>query len=285
MKKIAGIELGGTKINCGIGTEDGKIIDQVQFPTTTPEETVKNIINYFKDKEFDVVGVASFGPIDPVKTSDTYGYITSTPKKYWNNTNLIGMLKEYIDKEMIFDTDVNAAALAESMWGAGKNLSNILYLTIGTGIGGGAVVFGKMLQGLMHPEMGHIFVKKFTDFEGICPYHKDCLEGLASGPAIEKRAGKKAHLLDENDEIWTEVANHLSEAIINYILILSPQKIILGGGVMKQHHLFPKIRKLVVEKLNNYVYKKEIIEDIDNYIVFPELGDFAGFYGSIALGV
>lgn len=285
MKIIAAIEAGGTKINCGLGTEDGKILEQIEIPTTTPDETIGKIIKYFKNKEFDVIGLGSFGPIDPVIGSETYGYITSTPKPHWGNTNIVGKILEHFDKPLVFDTDVNAAALAESMWGAGKGLSNLLYLTIGTGIGGGAIVNNKMLQGLTHPEMGHIFIKKSDDFEGVCPYHKDCFEGLASGPAIEKRAGKKAFLLEENDPIWDIVANDIAEALCSYILILSPQRIVLGGGVMKQKQLFPLIRKKVKEKLNNYVVKKELLDDIDNYIVYPGLGDYAGFYGSIALGV
>lgn len=285
MKIIAAIEAGGTKINCGLGTQDGKILEQIEIPTTTPEETIGKIVEYFKDKTFDVIGLGSFGPIDPVKGSKTYGYITSTPKPYWENTDFVGSLLKHFDKPLVFDTDVNAAALAESMWGAGKGLSNVLYLTIGTGIGGGAIVNGKMIQGLTHPEMGHIYIKKNHDFEGICPFHGDCFEGLASGPAIEKRAGKKAYLLEKDDPIWESVANDIAEALVSYILILSPQRIILGGGVMKQSQLFPIIRKKVKEKLNNYVVKDELINDIDNYIVYPGLGDYAGFYGSIALGI
>lgn len=285
MKIIAGIEAGGTKVNCGLGTPDGKIIERITIPTTTPEETISAIINYLKDKEFDVIGLASFGPIDPVIGSKTYGYITKTPKAGWTDTNFVGELKKHFNKPIIFDTDVNAAALAENLWGAGIGLNSILYLTIGTGIGGGAVINGKMLQGLTHPEMGHIFIKKNTNFEGNCPFHKDCLEGLASGPAIEKRAGKKAYLIDKEDPLWDEVADNIAEALVSYILILSPQKIILGGGVMQQEQLFPMIRKKVVTKLNSYVYKEEILNDIDNYIIYPKLGEFAGFYGSIALGV
>lgn len=285
MKIIAGIEAGGTKVNCGLGTPDGKIIERITIPTTTPEETISAIINYLKDKEFDVIGLASFGPIDPVIGSKTYGYITKTPKAGWTDTNFVGELKKHFTKPIIFDTDVNAAALAENLWGAGIGLNSILYLTIGTGIGGGAVINGKMLQGLTHPEMGHIFIKKNTNFEGNCPFHKDCLEGLASGPAIEKRAGKKAYLIDKEDPLWDEVADNIAEALVSYILILSPQKIILGGGVMQQEQLFPMIRKKVVTKLNSYVYKEEILNDIDNYIIYPKLGEFAGFYGSIALGV
>ena len=286
MAIIAAVEAGGTKFICGLGTEDGKIIDRINIPTTTPEETMKQVIEYFKDKEFDVMGVGSFGPIDPVKESATYGYITKTPKPYWSDYNIIGELKKHFDVPMEFDTDVNGAALAESWWGSGKGLKNVMYITVGTGIGAGAVVDGKMLQGLTHPEMGHIFLKRHKDdnYAGKCPFHKDCLEGLASGPAIEERWGKKGVALADDEKVWEMEAYYLAQGLINYILILSPQKIIMGGGVMKQQQLFPLIRKNVQKFLNGYVHKKEILEDIDDYIVYPGLGDEAGFIGSIALG-
>ena len=286
MAIIAAVEAGGTKFICGLGTEDGKIISRINIPTTTPEETMSKVIEYFKDKEFDVMGVGSFGPIDPVKGSETYGYITKTPKAYWSDYNIIGELKKHYDVPMEFDTDVNGAALAESWWGAGKGLKNVMYVTVGTGIGAGAVVNGTMLQGLTHPEMGHIFIKRHPEdtYEGNCPFHKDCLEGMAAGPAIEKRWGKKGHELADNERVWDMEAYYLAQALMNYILILSPQRIIMGGGVMKQQHLFPRIRKYVQEFLNGYVQKKEILEKIDEYVVYPGLGDEAGFVGSIALG-
>ena len=244
------------------------------------------IMKTFKDKEFDVMGVGSFGPIDPVKGSETYGYITKTPKPHWSDYNIIGELKKHYNVPMEFDTDVNGAALAESWWGAGEGLKNVMYITVGTGIGAGAVVNGVMLQGLTHPEMGHIFMKRHPEdkFEGRCPFHKDCLEGLAAGPAIEDRWGKKGYELADNMKVWEMEAYYLAQALVDYILILSPQRIIMGGGVMKQQQLFPLIRKYVQEFLNGYVQKKKILEDIDKYIVYPGLGDEAGFVGSIALG-
>ncbi len=286
MAIIAAVEAGGTKFICGLGTEDGEIIDKISIPTTTPEDTMKEVIAYFKDKKFDVMGVGSFGPIDPVKESGTYGYITKTPKPYWSDYNLIGELKKHFNVPMEFDTDVNGAALAESWWGAGSGLKNVMYITVGTGIGAGAVVDGKMLQGLTHPEMGHISVKRHKDdsYEGKCPFHKDCLEGMAAGPAIEARWGKKGFELSDDMEVWEMEAYYLAQGLVNYILVLSPEKIIMGGGVMKQKQLFPLIRKNVQEFLNGYVHKKEILDDIDNYIVYPGLGDEAGFIGSLALG-
>ena len=286
MAIVAAVEAGGTKFNCGLGDENGNIIDQVSIPTTTPEETMKKVIEYFKDKKFDVMGVGSFGPIDPIKGSKTYGHITKTPKAYWSDYNLIGELKKHFDVPMEFDTDVNGAALAEAWWGAGKGFKNVMYITVGTGIGAGATVDGKMLQGLTHPEMGHISVKRHPEdaFEGTCSFHGDCLEGMAAGPAIEKRWGKKGIELAEDNRVWEMEAYYLSQALVNYILILSPEKIIMGGGVMKQKQLFPLIHKNVKEMLNGYVDKKEILEDIENYIIYPGLGDYAGFIGSFALG-
>ena len=286
MAIMAAVEAGGTKFNCGLGDENGNIIDQVSIPTTTPEETMKKVIEYYKDKKFDVMGVGSFGPIDPIKGSKTYGHITKTPKAYWSDYNLIGELKKHFDVPMEFDTDVNGAALAEAWWGAGKGFKNVMYITVGTGIGAGATVDGKMLQGLTHPEMGHISVKRHPEdaFEGTCSFHGDCLEGMAAGPAIEKRWGKKGIELAEDNRVWEMEAYYLSQALVNYILILSPEKIIMGGGVMKQKQLFPLIHKNVKEMLNGYVDKKEILEDIENYIIYPGLGDYAGFIGSFALG-
>ena len=206
MAIMAAVEAGGTKFNCGLGDENGNIIDQVSIPTTTPEETMKKVIEYFKDKEFDVMGVGSFGPIDPIKGSKTYGHITKTPKAYWSDYNLIGELKKHFDVPMEFDTDVNGAALAEAWWGAGKGFKNVMYITVGTGIGAGATVDGKMLQGLTHPEMGHISVKRHPEdtFEGTCSFHGDCLEGMAAGPAIEKRWGKKGIELAE-DKLYINI--------------------------------------------------------------------------------
>jgi len=286
MAVIAAIEAGGTKFICGLGKENGEVIERISIPTTTPDETMRKVIEYFSDKEFDVMGVGSFGPIDPVKGSETYGYITKTPKPYWSDFNMIGELKKNFDVPMEFDTDVNGAALAESWWGAGEGLKNVMYITVGTGIGAGAVVNGRMVQGLTHPEMGHIFIKRHKDdkFEGRCPFHKDCLEGMAAGPAIEARWNKKGIELADRTEVWEMEAYYLAQALVNYILILSPQKIIMGGGVMKQKQMFPFIRKYVQEFLNGYVQKDAILKDIDNYIVYPGLGDEAGFVGSIALG-
>ena len=240
---IGAIEAGGTKFICGLGDEKGNVLEKVSFPTTTPEETMKQVIKYFKDKKFDAMGIGSFGPINPIKSTEKYGYILKTPKAHWSNYDILGELKKHFDVPMEFDTDVNGAALAESWIGAGEGLKNVMYITVGTGIGAGAVVDGKMLHGLSHPEMGHINVKRHSqdNYEGKCPFHKDCLEGLAAGPAIEARWGKKAYELEEKNFVWDLEAYYLAQALVNYILVLSPQKIIMGGGVMKQKQVFPLV--------------------------------------------
>lgn len=285
--RIGAIEAGGTKFVCGIGNENGEILERVSFPTETPEKTLNNVIEFFKDKNIERLGVGSFGPIDPDLNSETYGYITKTPKPNWSDYNIIGELKKYFDVPMVFSTDVNGAALGEATWGAAKGLKNCIYLTIGTGIGGGAIVSGSMVHGMLHPEMGHILVKRHPEdnYKGKCPFHGDCFEGMAAGPAIEERWGMKGYELPVDHKAWELEAYYIAQALMNYILILSPEKIILGGGVMKQQQLFPLIRKNVKELLSGYVQTKEILDNIDEYIVYPDLGDNAGLLGAVALAL
>ena len=285
--KIGAIEAGGTKFVLGIGNENGEILERLSIPTEEPSVTMTKVIEFFKDKNIEALGVGCFGPIDPNENSETYGYITTTPKLKWANYNIMGELKKHFDIPMGFDTDVNGAVLGEATWGAAKNLNSSVYITVGTGIGAGAMVEGKMVHGLLHPEMGHIMVKRHEkdSYIGKCPYHKDCLEGMASGPAIEERWGKKGHELEEIKEVWEMEAFYLAQAIANFVLILSPEKIIVGGGVMNQKHLFPMIREEVIKNLAGYINKKEILEGIDSYIVPPLLGDNAGLCGALALGL
>jgi fructokinase len=282
---IGAIEAGGTKFVCGLGNEDGVISERISIPTTTPEETMAEVVSFFKDKRIEALGVGSFGPVDLEQSSATYGFITSTPKPHWAQFDLVGELKKYFDVPVGFDTDVNAAALGESLWGAAAGLDSCLYMTVGTGIGVGALVEGKLIHGLTHPEMGHIMVRRHGDdtYAGRCPYHGDCLEGLAAGPAIEERWGKKGIELKESPEVWEMEAHYLAQAIANYILILSPKKVIVGGGVMKQDQLFPLVRGKVKEILGGYVQSGQILEDIDEYIVPPGLGDNAGLAGALGL--
>ncbi|WP_342044847.1 ROK family protein [Bacillus sp. OTU530] len=280
------IEAGGTKFVCGIGSEHGEILEKITIPTTTPDETMERVIGYFKGKHLDAIGIGSFGPVDLHKSSSTYGYITSTPKPYWSQFNFLGEIQKEFPVPIGFDTDVNAAALGEMEWGAAKDVDSCMYMTVGTGIGVGAVVNGELLHGLTHPEMGHIFIKRHEEdsFGGSCPYHKDCLEGMASGPAIEKRWGKKGLELAGVTKVWELEAYYLAQAVANYILIISPKKIILGGGVMKQQHLISMVRDRVAGLLNGYLQHESITSgQIKDYIVSPGLGENAGLCGALAL--
>ncbi|WP_195576253.1 ROK family protein [Paenibacillus sp. 1001270B_150601_E10] len=287
MTRIGAIEGGGTKFVVGVGTVDGQIEMVESFPTTTPEETMGKTVEFFRDKGVSAIGFGSFGPVDLNKQSATYGHIAKTPKPHWSGYDVVGHLKKHFDVPIGFDTDVNAAALGEATYGAAKGLNSCLYITIGTGIGAGAVVEGKLVHGLTHPEMGHIIVRRHPEdaYEGKCPYHGDCLEGLAAGPAIEARWGVKAYELAEDHKAWEFQAYYIAQALMNYMLIISPEKIILGGGVSKQRHLLPRIHDELRKLLNGYVDHPAILEHADSYIVTPGLEDRAGITGSLALGV
>lgn len=269
---------------CAIGREDGTILEQISIPTKTPEETIPEIISYFKEKEIVSLGVGAFGPIDVNKNSATYGYILETPKLAWRHFNLAGTLKKELKLPIGLDTDVNGSCLGEMTFGCAKGLDSVIYITIGTGVGVGAAINGKLLHGMLHPEAGHILLRKLEEdaFEGKCPYHKSCLEGMASGPAIEMRWGKKAVELKENKRVWELESDYIAQALMNYILTLSPQKIILGGGVMHQEQLFPLIREKTAEYLNGYLVTKEL-KDMDSYIVPASLEDNQGIMGCIQL--
>ncbi|MBS4223215.1 ROK family protein [Lederbergia citrea] len=282
---LGAIEAGGTKFVCAVGTEDGKIIERIQIDTLTPEQTMPEVIGFFQKYEIDALGIGSFGPVDIDKNSETYGNITSTPKRGWANFPFVKTMEEALNVPIEFNTDVNAAALGEMMHGAARGVDSCLYITVGTGIGGGAVVQGKMLQGLSHPEMGHILVRRHPEdsFIGACPYHQDCLEGMAAGPAIEKRWGKKGHQLQDNEKVWEIESYYLAQALMQYIVIVSPKKIIMGGGVMKQAQLFPLVHQQVKELLNGYVPLPQVTERIEDYIVAPGLGDDAGITGALML--
>ena len=232
------------------------------------------------------IGVGTFGPVDPNPKSPKFGYITTTPKPGWAQTDFVGALRAAFDLPIGFDTDVNAAALGEYRWGAAQGLDTFLYITIGTGIGGGAMVEGNLLHGLIHPEMGHIHLPHDWDrdpYAGFCPYHGDCFEGLAAGPAIEGRWGQRAETLPADHPAWGLEAEYIAKALSSYVITLSPQKIILGGGVMEAPGLFPMVRKKTQQILNGYVQMPEILEEIDSYIVPPGLGNKAGVLGAIAL--
>lgn len=288
MTLYGGVEAGGTKFVCVVGTGPHDLRDEVRFPTTTPEETLGRVIDYFRQHPVSAIGVASFGPVDLNHASSTYGFITTTPKPGWGNANIVGVMQNALGVPVAFDTDVNGAALGEYRWGAGINCDPCLYITIGTGIGGGGIVNGKPLHGLVHPEMGHIRLQhdwQKDPFPGVCPYHGDCFEGLASGPSMNKRWDQRAETLSSDHPAWDLEAHYIAQALSDLVCTLSPQKIILGGGVMQGPDLFPRVRKQVQNLLNGYVQAKEIIENIDQYIVPPGLGIHAGGAGSIALAM
>lgn len=285
--RIGAIEAGGTKIVCGVGNELGVIEDRVSIPTEQPEQTLEHIIAYFQDKQVEAIGVGTFGPINIDPASPQYGYVTTTPKPGWSGFNFLGALKQHFDVPYGWDTDVNAAALGEAVWGAAKGLDSCVYYTFGTGVGLGIYTEGKLVHGLVHPEGGHVMTRRHPEdqYEGFCPYHGDCLEGVAAGPAIERRWKVKGSELPVEHPAWGMEAYYIAQAVAGTILTLSPKKVILGGGVMKQMQLFPLIRSEVLKQLNGYVNVEAIVTGIDEYIVPPGLGDNAGLCGSLALGL
>jgi len=285
--RIGAIEAGGTKFVCGIGNDRGEIAESISFPTGDPQTTLGRVIAYFKEKQADAIGIGSFGPIDIRKDSPTYGYVTTTPKPGWGNFDFLGTLRREFPVPFGWDTDVNAAAFGEATWGAARGLDSCLYYTVGTGVGIGVYSEGKLVHGLIHPEGGHVLTRRHPgdDFAGACPFHGDCLEGMASGPALEKRWKVKGHELPADHPAWEIEAFYLAQSIAGAILLLSPEKVILGGGVMQQAQLYPLIREAVKRNLNGYLNAGAILEHIDDYIVPPGLGQQAGLCGALALGL
>ncbi len=271
---------------CAIGNENGEITEQVSIPTQTPEITIPQLLAFFEGKKIEALGIGCFGPIDVDRNSETYGYITTTPKLPWQNFNIVGVFRDKLGIPVGFDTDVNGSALGEYTWGIGKGLHSCIYITIGTGVGVGAIVDGRLVHGMMHPEGGHILLQKLPHdtYEGFCPFHKNCMEGLAAGPAIEGRWGKKAVELADRMEVWEMEAAYIAQALVDYVMLLSPQRIILGGGVMHQTQLLPLIREKFRELLNGYIRTKEL-EDLENYIVVQSLDDKQGIMGALKLGM
>lgn len=289
-KLYGSIEAGGTKFVCAVGSSPQNIVDEVRFPTTTPVETIQQVCKFFAPRlhQLHGIGLGSFGPVDVDPASPSFGYITTTPKPHWGNTNILGMLREKIHLPIAMDMDVVIAGLGESKWGASRGLRHSLYLTIGTGIGGGYILDGKPLRGLTSLEMGHIRIPhnlELDPFRGACPYHGDCFEGLASGPAIQARFGRRAETIADEHPFWDVEAGHIANAIVNYILTLTPEMIIIGGGVMQKDFMFPKVRKNVQALLNSYISHDLLLNRIDSYIVPPMLGSRSGLLGGIALAM
>lgn len=282
--RLGALEAGGTKMVCAIGDETGRIFEQTSILTETPDITIPKLLDYFKEREVEALGIACFGPVELDRKEPDYGCITSTPKLAWRNYNIVKSFADELGCPIGFDTDVNGSVLGEVTFGQAKGKNCVIYLTIGTGVGGGIYIEGKLLHGMVHPEAGHVLIRKRSDdyYEGKCPYHKTCLEGLAAGPAIEERWGKKAVELADRPEVWDMEADYIAQALVGYILTLSPEMIILGGGVMHQEQLFPLIREKVKEYLGGYIQAKEI-ENMEHYIVPASLHDDQGIMGCLEL--
>lgn len=284
---LGAIEAGGTKFICGIGTGPDDL-RTAQFPTSTPEITLAAVIEFFRREgdRFDAIGIGSFGPVDLDPSSPNYGHITSTPKVGWQDFDLAGTVQRALDAPVNFDTDVNAAILGEARWGAARGLDDAVYLTIGTGIGGGVLAHGRLVHGLLHPEIGHLHLphdKARDPFEGICPYHGDCFEGLACGPALQARWKQPALTLPPDHPAWELEAHYLALALMNLTVTLSPRRIILGGGVMQQPRLFDLLRKEFARIMNGYIRREEVLHQLNSYIQPPGLGNQAGVLGALVL--
>lgn len=286
------VEAGGTKFICAIGNDRGEILAQERFPTADPNSTLATTHAFLRRGhslgEFAAIGVASFGPVELDETSARYGFIGHTPKAGWSGTDIAGSLAHEFRCPIGFDTDVNAAALAEHRWGAARDVKDFVYLTIGTGIGGGVVVDGVPIHGLMHPEIGHIYLRRHPldlEFRGVCPFHGDCAEGVASGPAILARTGASLQQLDETHPQWEIEADYLGQLCAQLVVTVSPRRIVMGGGVMNQPRLLPLIRSRLRHWLAGYIDRSEILTGTDRYVVAPELGDNAGVLGAMVLAM
>lgn len=286
-----GIEAGGTKFVCMVGTGPDDVADEVRFTTTLPDETIRTAIGFFEPYvrrgELSALGIASFGPVDLTPGSPTFGYITTTPKPNWSHVNLKGLVEQALGLPVAFDTDVNAAAYGEYYWNEGNHqLDPFLYVTIGTGIGVGVLANKVPVHGLIHCEAGHFAIPhdwQKDPFAGACPYHGDCLEGLASGPAMAQRWGQPAETLPGDHAGWALEAEYIALAVANLIYAYSPQRIVLGGGVTQHKGLLEVVHKMVREHLNDYIQSAMILDMIDEYIVMPSLGNRSGVLGAIAM--
>jgi fructokinase len=293
MPLFGGIEAGGTKFVCMVGTDPDHLCGEARFPTTTRCETIAKVIEFFspytKSGELVAVGIASFGPLDLNPSSRTYGYITTTPKPGWSQVDLYGEVYRGLNVPVAFDTDVNAAAFGEQYWiPENKLLDPFLYVTVGTGIGVGVIMNGVPLHGLIHAEAGHFMLPhdlQKDPFPGVCPYHGDCLEGLASGPAMNTRWGQRPEELDDSALAWDLESDYLALALVNLIYAYSPKRIILGGGVSKHPGLLRDVRCKVRQSINSYIQSPMIADRIDEYIVPPALGNRSGGLGAIAMAI
>lgn len=289
---VGGVEIGGSKVVCAIGSGPDDLCVEARVPTTTPEETLARITAFFAEyagrARLAAVGVASFGPLDLDERSKTWGHVTATPKPGWSHTDVAGVLHRGLGVPIAIDTDVNGAALGEHRWGAGRGFDPLVYVTVGTGIGGGGVIDGRPMRGLGHPEMGHVRVphdREADPFAGVCPFHGDCLEGLASGPAMRARWGAPAETLPSDHPAWALEARYLALALANVVCTLSPRRIVVGGGIASQPALLPMVRAEVAALLAGYIRSAVLLDGLDDYLVPPALGERAGVLGAMALAL
>lgn len=289
MPVYLGIEGGGTSWRVALAKDrPDNIIERDRFETGTPEETFAKVNAWIKDKHYDAVGVATFGPVDPKEGSKTWGYITTTPKPNWANTDVMSAVTDG-SVPRAFDTDVNAPALAEYMFHAQPGQRSVAYITVGTGVGVGLVVNGATIHGLLHPEGGHIPTNRLPSdsFKGTCPYHAGCVEGLSNSIAIADRKGKDRRdlaALSDDDPVWDCVAAALGSLCMTLVLIASPEKIVISGGVLKREVLFQKIRAQALKQLNGYMSHPLLTpERIHEYITPSQWGDDAGIVGALTL--
>ncbi len=288
MSLYGAIEAGGTKFVCAVGTGPEDLRAQARFPTTTPKETLGRCIDFFRAQpRIDALGIGCFGPIELRHGARRYGHVTTTPKIGWGNADVVGPLHQALGVPVGFDTDVNGAVLGEARWGAAQGLDTAIYITIGTGIGGGALIGGQLAHGLVHPEMGHLLVPREADdldFAGDCPFHgARCWEGMASGPALARRWGQRGETLPADHPAWDLEARYIASGLTSLVLVLSPDRLILGGGVMQVDALLPLVRKHLTRSLAGYVQADALLKGMNDYVVPPLLGTQSGIVGALAL--
>ncbi len=286
-----GIEGGGTKFACIVARNPQDIIEETRFPTTSPGETMERVIDFFRPHASDLaaIGFSSFGPLSLNQASSTYGHVTATPKPGWSGADILSPIRQAFQLPVAFELDVNAAAYGEWYWVEENHACDpLVYFTIGTGIGAGIVANGRLVHGLVHPEAGHMRIphdRTKDPFPGVCPFHGDCFEGLATGPSIAARWKEKGENLPDDHPAWALEAEYIAEAMVNTICMLSPQRIVLGGGVMQRKHLFPMIHQRVQGILNGYIASPVITKNIETLIVPPALGTRSGVLGAVALAI
>ena len=287
MSVYGGIETGGSKWQCAVGAGPDDLRAAETVPTTTPAETIERVVTFFeREGPVEAIGIGSFGPLDAKVSSPTWGHITTTPKPGWADTDVGQEIQRRLSVPVVFDTDVNAAAFGEHLWGAAQGLDTFCYITVGTGIGGGGMARGKLLHGLVHPEFGHMRIphdREADPFPGVCPYHGDCWEGLASGLAIEARWGRPAVELAGEKAVWELEARYLALGLVSVICVLSPERIVLGGGVMSAPGLLPLVRREVGTLMNGYLDNSAVGDGIADYLTLPRLGSLSGVLGGIGL--